>query len=47
MKYQPLDLANKLDLLDAPWGPRVIAEINDSRFEPARIRGDLPRQGRI
>jgi len=47
MKYQPLDLANKLDLLGVPWGPRAIAETNDSRFEPARIRGDLPWQDRI
>jgi mannose-6-phosphate isomerase-like protein (cupin superfamily) len=41
MKYRPLNFARKLDLVDALWSPRVIAEMNDYQFKLVRIQGDF------
>jgi mannose-6-phosphate isomerase-like protein (cupin superfamily) len=41
MKYQPLNFARKLDLVDELWNPRVIAEMNDYQFKLVRVQGDF------
>jgi len=41
MKYRPVNLAQKLDLVDALWSPRIIAEMNDYQFKLVRIQGEF------
>ena len=41
LKYQPIDVVAKCGLLDAPWQPRVIAELNDYQFKVAILKGDF------
>jgi len=41
MNYQPLNLAQKLELVDELWSPRVIAEMNDYQFKLVRVQGDF------
>jgi mannose-6-phosphate isomerase-like protein (cupin superfamily) len=41
MKYQPLNLEQKLALVEDLWSPRVIAEMNDYQFKLVRIQGDF------
>ena len=41
MKYQALNFAHKLGLLDEHWAPRVIAEMNDYQFKVVKIQGDF------
>ncbi|MFO7545198.1 MAG: TrmO family methyltransferase [Trueperaceae bacterium] len=33
------DLREKLAMIDAPWSPRVVAELNDHQFKLAKFRG--------
>jgi mannose-6-phosphate isomerase-like protein (cupin superfamily) len=39
--YQAINLAQKLDLIDELWSPRVVAELNDYQFKLVRIEGDF------
>jgi mannose-6-phosphate isomerase-like protein (cupin superfamily) len=39
--YQPVNLLDKLELLDEQWSPRVVAELNDYQFKVVRIEGDF------
>ncbi len=41
MKYEALNFAQKLGLLEDLWSPRVIAEMNDYQFKLARVRGEF------
>jgi len=41
MKYQALNFAHKLGLLDEHWAPKVIAEMNDYQFKVVKIQGDF------
>ena len=36
-----VSLLAKARLLDAPWQPRVVAELNDYQFKVARLEGDF------
>ena len=36
-----VDLLAKARQLDAPWQPRVVAELNDYQFKVARLEGDF------
>ncbi|MBC2692401.1 MULTISPECIES: cupin domain-containing protein [Pseudomonas] len=39
--YQSLNLANKLQLINEHWSPRVIAEMNDYQFKVVKLLGDF------
>ena len=41
MKYEALNLENKLGLFDDLWSPRVVAEMNDYQFKLVKIKGDF------
>ena len=36
-----INLADKLSRIDAPWSPRVVAELNDYQFKLVKIQGDF------
>lgn len=36
-----INLGQKLGLIDAPWSPRVIAEMNDYQFKLAKLQGEF------
>lgn len=36
-----INLMHKTSLLDKPWSPRVVAEMNDYQFKVVRIEGDF------
>jgi mannose-6-phosphate isomerase-like protein (cupin superfamily) len=39
--YQPINFRAKLGLIDVPWQPRVVAEMNDYQFKLVRLEGDF------
>ena len=39
--YQAINLLQKAGLIDQPWSPRVVAELNDYQFKVVRIEGDF------
>jgi mannose-6-phosphate isomerase-like protein (cupin superfamily) len=41
MKYQSINLEQKLGLLTEQWAPRVIAEMNDYQFKVVKLEGDF------
>ena len=41
MTASAINFAQKLGLFDAPWSPRVIAEMNDYQFKLAKLRGEF------
>jgi mannose-6-phosphate isomerase-like protein (cupin superfamily) len=41
MKYQSINLEQKLGLLTEQWAPRVIAEMNDYQFKIVKLEGDF------
>ncbi|MEP5763372.1 MAG: cupin domain-containing protein [Halieaceae bacterium] len=41
MSKQAINFAEKLDLIDEHWSPRVIAEMNDYQFKLVKIQGDF------
>lgn len=41
MKYEALNLKEKLSLFNEQWSPRVIAEMNDYQFKVAKLHGDF------
>lgn len=34
-----VDLAEKLDLIDALWTPKIVAQVNDTQVKLAKVRG--------
>ena len=36
-----VNLAHKASLIDQPWSPRVVAEMNDYQFKVVRIEGEF------
>lgn len=40
-QYQPVNLEEKLSLVDDQWVPRVLAEMNDYQFKIVKIKGDF------
>ena len=41
MKYQSINLRQKLGLLTEQWAPRVIAEMNDYQFKVVKLEGEF------
>ena len=41
MKYKALNFAEKFDLFNEQWTPKVIAEMNDYQFKLVKIEGDF------
>jgi mannose-6-phosphate isomerase-like protein (cupin superfamily) len=39
--YQAINLLQKAGLIDQPWSPRVVAELNDYQFKVVLIEGDF------
>ncbi|MBK5553394.1 MULTISPECIES: cupin domain-containing protein [unclassified Pseudomonas] len=39
--YKSLNFAQKIDLIDQHWSPRVIAEMNDYQFKVVKLLGDF------
>jgi mannose-6-phosphate isomerase-like protein (cupin superfamily) len=36
-----IDLAGKIALIDGPWQPRVVAEMNDYQFKVVKLEGEF------
>ena len=41
MKYQPINLGEKLGLFSEHWSPRVVGEMNDYQFKLVKVQGDF------
>ena len=41
MNYKVINFAEKLNLFDEKWQPKVIAEMNDYQFKIVKIEGDF------
>lgn len=41
MKYQSINLRQKLALLTEQWAPRVIAEMNECQFKVVKLEGEF------
>ena len=41
MTHEALNFAQKLELFDEHWSPRVIAEMNDYQFKLAKLQGEF------
>jgi len=41
MKYEPINLHDKLSLIAHHWQPKIIAQMNDYQFKLAKIRGEF------
>jgi len=41
MKHTPINFADKFEKINAPWQPRVVAEMNDYQFKLVRLEGDF------
>ena len=41
MKYEAINIQQKLNLFDEQWKPKVIAEMNDYQFKIVKIEGDF------
>ena len=41
MAYDAIRFADKLDLFDEHWSPKVIAEMNDYQFKLVKIQGEF------
>ena len=41
MKYDPINLREKLSKIEEHWSPRIIAEMNDYQFKLAKIAGEF------
>jgi mannose-6-phosphate isomerase-like protein (cupin superfamily) len=41
MKYEPINLKNKLLKFSEHWSPKVIAEMNDYQFKLVKLKGDF------
>ena len=38
---EKIDLAAKLALIDEPWSPRIVAELNDAHVKLAKLKGEF------
>jgi mannose-6-phosphate isomerase-like protein (cupin superfamily) len=38
---EPVDLHAKLDAIDAPWSPRIVARYNDNKVFLAKAKGEF------
>ena len=41
MKYEPINLREKLSLFQDQWSPRVIAELNDYQIKLSKLEGEF------
>ena len=41
MKYEPINIQQKLALFDDQWTPKVVAEMNDYQFKVVKLEGDF------
>jgi mannose-6-phosphate isomerase-like protein (cupin superfamily) len=41
MSYKSINLAQKFDLFDEKWQPKVVAEMNDYQFKLVKLEGDF------
>ena len=41
MKYQALNFADKLNLFNEHWSPKLIAEMNGYQFKVVKVKGDF------
>ncbi|PXX99278.1 cupin domain-containing protein [Halomonas sp. LBP4] len=41
MKYQVVNIKDKLGLFNEQWSPKVIAEMNDYQFKVVKIQGEF------
>jgi mannose-6-phosphate isomerase-like protein (cupin superfamily) len=41
MSYKSINLAQKFDLFDEQWQPKVVAEMNDYQFKIVKLEGDF------
>jgi mannose-6-phosphate isomerase-like protein (cupin superfamily) len=41
MAHTPINMQQKLSLIEDQWSPRVIAELNDYQFKLVKIQGDF------
>jgi mannose-6-phosphate isomerase-like protein (cupin superfamily) len=41
MKYAPINFRSKLELFSDHWAPQIIAQMNDSHFKLAKVRGEF------
>ncbi|WP_456274557.1 cupin domain-containing protein [Bacillus sp. AK031] len=41
MRYEPLNLKEKLTKFNDHWSPRVITEMNDYQFKLVKVQGDF------
>src|SRR5690349_208968 len=41
MKYQPINLHQKLGLFTGQWKPKVVAEMNEYQFKVVKLEGDF------
>jgi len=39
--YQAINFGKKFSLLDEPWAPKVVAEMNDYQFKVVKLQGDF------
>jgi mannose-6-phosphate isomerase-like protein (cupin superfamily) len=41
MKYQPINLEEKLEKFSEQWSPKIIAQLNDYHFKLAKVQGEF------
>ncbi len=41
MKYEPINIKQKLALFNDQWTPKVVAEMNDYQFKIVKLKGDF------
>jgi mannose-6-phosphate isomerase-like protein (cupin superfamily) len=41
MTYRSINLAQKFNLFDEQWQPKVVAEMNDYQFKIVKLKGDF------
>jgi mannose-6-phosphate isomerase-like protein (cupin superfamily) len=41
MRYKPINFAQKFELFQEQWQPKVVAEMNDYQFKIVKLEGDF------
>jgi mannose-6-phosphate isomerase-like protein (cupin superfamily) len=41
MRYEPINLREKLGLFQEQWQPKIVAELNDYQFKLVKLQGDF------
>lgn len=41
MKYQPVNLQDKLSKFSGHWSPKIVAQMNDYHFKVAKVQGEF------